>query len=195
MTENLSPVDRATRNRNRWALVAIAALFFGALALAGLLRFLRLAARRHEEHGRTPATARGPAPGRAHAVRRQGLQVERCAAHVAHPRDDARLRRRPARRVRVAARTARQGLAALGQGRRRVHVLWVGPLPQGGPRPATLHNLRASDTLRAGLPRADDAKGFPVYVLDPNGFVVLRYAPGFDASGLRTDLSRLLKVN
>jgi len=39
MTENLSPVDRATRNRNRWALVAIAALFFGALMFAGLLRF------------------------------------------------------------------------------------------------------------------------------------------------------------
>ena len=35
----------------------------------------------------------------------------------------------------------------------------------------------------------------PVYVLDPNGFVVLRYAPGSDPGDVRTDLSRLLKVN
>jgi hypothetical protein len=31
-------------------------------------------------------------------------------------------------------------------------------------------------------------------VVDPNGFVVLRYAPGFDLGDLRTDLSRLLKL-
>ena len=77
----------------------------------------------------------------------------------------------------------------------RVHVLWVGALPQGGPRPATLHQLQPSDALRDGLPRSNDAKGVPVYLLDPNGFVVLRYPPPFDPAGLRKDLSRLLKVN
>jgi hypothetical protein len=53
--------------------------------------------------------------------------------------------------------------------------------------------------LRAGLPRsAVDAntlaRGLPVYVIDPNGFVILRYAPGFDPAGLRADLAKLLKL-
>ena len=77
----------------------------------------------------------------------------------------------------------------------RVHVLWAGPLPAQGARPATLRSIVASDALLDGLPRARDPKGMPVYLLDPNGFVVLRYAPGFDPADLRTDLSRLLKVN
>jgi hypothetical protein len=76
-----------------------------------------------------------------------------------------------------------------------VHVLWIGALPQGAPRPATLRQLRAEGSLRDALPRADDPRGDVVYVLDPNGFVVLRYAPGFDPGGLRSDLSRLLKIN
>ncbi|MCW0465993.1 hypothetical protein NB705_003066 [Xanthomonas sacchari] len=39
-----------------------------------------------------------------------------------------------------------------------------------------------------------DAAGVPIYVIDPNGFVVLRYAPGFDPAGLRADLAKLLKL-
>jgi hypothetical protein len=31
-------------------------------------------------------------------------------------------------------------------------------------------------------------------VIDPNGFVVLRYAPGFDPVGLRADVAKLLKL-
>ena len=39
-----------------------------------------------------------------------------------------------------------------------------------------------------------DPAGIPVYVIDPNGFVILRYAPGFDPVDLRTDVARLLKL-
>ena len=57
----------------------------------------------------------------------------------------------------------------------------------------------ADPAFRAGLPRVDGApgeetSGVPVYVIYPNGFVVLRYPPGFDPAGLRTDLARLLKL-
>ncbi len=34
----------------------------------------------------------------------------------------------------------------------------------------------------------------PVYVIDPNGFLILRYPPGFDPGGLRADLAKLLKL-
>ena len=79
----------------------------------------------------------------------------------------------------------------------RVHVLWAGaaPVPLDGLREVYL--LRADAGLRAGLTQADVATGDsdPVWLVDPNGFVVLRYAPGFDPGDLRTDLARLLKIN
>ena len=34
----------------------------------------------------------------------------------------------------------------------------------------------------------------PMYIVDPNGFVILRYAPGVDLMGMREDLSKLLKL-
>ncbi len=75
-----------------------------------------------------------------------------------------------------------------------VHILWVGDFPKGGRRSGALRTIQDDPVLRAGLPRLDDPKGMPVYVIDPNGFVILRYAPGFDPGHLRTDLSRLLKL-
>jgi hypothetical protein len=80
-----------------------------------------------------------------------------------------------------------------------VHGLWIGTPPAAMPRDAALRVLQPSAALRAGLPRVDEIasdgrRGVPVYVIDPNGFVILRYPPGFDPAGLRTDLSRLLKL-
>lgn len=75
----------------------------------------------------------------------------------------------------------------------RVHVLWIGTLPTGQ-RPNTLRAIRPDPKLLQALPRSDVSTGPPVYVIDPNGFVVLRYAPGFDPADLRTDLARLLKL-
>lgn len=81
----------------------------------------------------------------------------------------------------------------------RVHVLWLcdprdcAP-PHDALSPATLRVLSASPALHDSLPGVDDASGVPVYVIDPNGFLVLRYAPGFDPGGLRADMARLLKL-
>ena len=54
--------------------------------------------------------------------------------------------------------------------------------------------VAADPALRAGLPRVDDPAGPPVYVIDPNGFVILRYPAGFDPGHLREDVGRLLKL-
>lgn len=85
----------------------------------------------------------------------------------------------------------------LGKESERVHILWGGaPIAelQGLPE---VREVVVDEKLRSGLARwdADRARGEPVWLIDPHGFVVLRYAPGFDPANLRTDLARLLRVN
>lgn len=192
---SMRPIDPKTRNRNRWAFVAIVALFFGGMLLAGVLRFSGWRPAGLKNHGELlepAADLRAVTPKLADGgdyAWDPSARTWRIAA-VAHGCDDARA---------AACASLLQQLDTvwqlMGKDADRVHVLWIGPLPPGGPRPPSLRQLRPDDALRAGLSRADDPSGDPVYVIDPNGFVVLRYAPGFDPGGLRSDLSRLLKVN
>lgn len=82
----------------------------------------------------------------------------------------------------------------LAQGRHadRVRVLWAGALPDGAERYAALQPVRVPDPLRARLPARPP--GAPaVDLVDGRGFLALHYAPGFDPTGLRKDLARLLK--
>jgi hypothetical protein len=76
----------------------------------------------------------------------------------------------------------------------QVEILWLGPLPPAAPALTELRVLRADPALRAALPRVEDPAGTPLYVIDPNGFVVLRYPPRADPAGLRADVARLLKL-
>lgn len=81
----------------------------------------------------------------------------------------------------------------------QVQVLWIGTPPDGIVRNRALRVLQPDAALRAGLPRnqavgLEDRRGVPVYVIDPNGFVILRYPPGFDPAGLRADMAKLLKL-
>ncbi|HLS83516.1 MAG TPA: hypothetical protein VK016_02530 [Arenimonas sp.] len=75
----------------------------------------------------------------------------------------------------------------------RLRVLWFGELPGQAPAFAGLVPMAPSPDLLALLPDAPAAGALPVYLADPNGYLVLRYAPGFDPSHLRKDLGRLLK--
>jgi hypothetical protein len=191
----MTPDELRTRQRNRWTLLALCALFFGGLLLAGALRFSGWRPAGMKNHGellQPPADLRGVTPqlaaGDAYAWN-PAARTWRIAA-VARDCDGAR-----ARECATLLRQLDTVWQLMGKDADRVHVLWIGALPQGAPRPATLRRLRSDASLRDALPRADDPAGDVVYVLDPNGFVVLRYAPGFDPGGLRSDLSRLLKIN
>lgn len=190
-----APIERATRNRNRWMLVAIFAMFFGAMLVAGMLRFSGWRPAGMKNAGELldpPVDLRQLVPVQVDGREYRWHDAPRTWRILAMPRDCEGAQ--AAACVKVLADIDKVWQLA-GKDADRVHVLWVGALPQGAPRPATLHVLHPSDALRDALPRADDAKGIPVYLLDPNGFVVLRYAPPFDPSGQRKDLSRLLKVN
>lgn len=75
----------------------------------------------------------------------------------------------------------------------KVEVLWFGELPAGAPSFSGLVPMQANAELQAKLPDVARADALPVYLADPNGYLVLRYAPGFNPSGLRKDLGRVVK--
>ncbi|KGQ18317.1 hypothetical protein LF41_1677 [Lysobacter dokdonensis DS-58] len=188
-------IDTATRNRNRWMLVGIFVLFFGGLVLAGLLRFSGWRPEGSKNKGeflQPYGDLRGVTPTLADGSPYRWRDAERTWRILAlADRCDTTNAAKCERLLTDLDKVWQLS----GKDADRVHVLWVGALPAKGPRPATLRVLRPSDALRDGLPRSQDPAGMPVYVLDPNGFVVLRYAPGSDPGNVRTDLSRLLKVN
>lgn len=185
-------LDTRTRNRNRLMLIGIFALFFGSMLIAGVLRFSGWRPQGLKNHGellQPPADLRPVTPRlsdgkdypwnpQARVWRIALAPPDGCAAECAQ-----------------LARELDTVWQLFGKDADQVDVLWIGaPPPAGAPRPATLRLVQPAPALRAGLPRVDDPKGVPVYVIDPNGFVILRYAPGFDPAGLRSDMAKLLKL-
>ena len=184
------------RNRNRWLLIAIFVMFFGSMLVAGALRF----------SGWRPAGSKNfgemldpPGDLRAVAARRLDGSVyawnpiaRRWRIALAPPEtcDEACVK---------LARDIDTVWRLTGREADRVDVLWVCAtatcaVPAAASRLSTLQRLQGAAPLRGSLPRVDDPRGTPVYVIDPNGFVILRYAPGFDPGGLRADLAKLLKL-
>ena len=185
----------AIRRRNRGMLVALFLLFFGGMLVAGLLRFSGWRPEGSKNKGemlQPYGDLREYAPtlldGRAYRWKDE----PRIWRIVAMPRDCDTTR---------AAECARlladfdKVWRLMTKDADRVHVLWAGAMPAGIVVPEEVRVVRADDGLRAGLPRWDDVGGDAAWLVDPNGFVVLRYAPGFDPGDLRTDLARLLKIN
>ena len=191
-----SPPPKQAQRRNRMMLLAIFAVFFGSLFLAGVLRFSGWRPAGTKAHGemlQPPGDLRAVVPKLADG-----------SDYAWNPR--ARLWRialaPPADCIEACIKLAHDldtVWQLTGKDADHVHVLWIGTPPPAMPRDAALRVLQSSPALRAGLPRVDEIAsnrggGVPVYVIDPNGFVILRYAPGFDPAGLRADLSRLLKL-
>ncbi len=185
------PARDPARNRNRLMLLAICALFFGSMLIAGALRFSGWRPHGMKNHGELvepPADLRQVVPRLADGKAYEWNPAERVWRIALAP---------PASCTSEEAKLAREldtVWRLFGKDADQVHLLWIGQPPAGAPHPAALRIVRSTPQLRAGLPRVDDPKGVPVYVIDPNGFVILRYAPGFDPAGLRADMSRLLKL-
>lgn len=75
----------------------------------------------------------------------------------------------------------------------RVDVLWFGKVPANATAFRKFYAMQSSPALQAALPLASSADAIPVYLIDPDGYLVMQYRPGFDPSDLRKDLARLLK--
>ena len=188
--------DPSTRNRNRVLLIAIFAMFFGSMLVAGALRFSGWRPAGTKNHGEMldpPGDLRAVVPRQVGGGNYAWNPVARKWRIAFAPpgkcgSECVELVRRLDTVWQLTGREAD-----------RVDVLWICAAttcapPAGAPRPGTLRLLQADPALRAALPRVDDPRGVPVYVIDPNGFVILRYPPGFDPAGLRADLAKLLKL-
>lgn len=202
-TPDSSPMagDRNVRNRNRMLLLAIFAMFFGSLIFAGVLRFSgwRPAGMKNKgELLQPPADLRAVTPVMLDGRPYRWEPIHRTWRIALAP---------PAgcgNECLEAAREINTVWEILGREATRVDVLWLCAatpcsLPAGAPALANLRLLRPDANLREHLPRVDvvaysGGRGVPVYVIDPNGFVILRYAAGFDPGDLRSDLAKLLKL-
>ena len=91
------------------------------------------------------------------------------------------------------ADTLRRIWIGLGKDSDRVQVLWIGAAPPQSENFRALLPLRATLALQARLPDQASISAVPVYIVDPSGYLILRYASGFDPGGLRKDLAQLLK--
>ncbi len=179
------------RNRNRTALLVVLVMFFGGFLIAGALRFSGWRPAGMKNHGELldpAADLRGLAPQLLDGGDYAWNPVERTWRIVVPATAGCGA---PCGELATEIELVRELFTKDAD---RVHVLWIGDYPVDGPRTPALRLLQDAPELRAALPRSADPAGVPVYVVDPNGFVVLRYAPGFDPGHLRTDLSRLLKL-
>lgn len=179
------------QTRNRVMLVALFVLFFGGAFVAGTLRFIGWQPDGHKNHGEMLQPA----------VDLRALTLQRVDGG-AYAWEPMQRRWRIMLLAPAACDVDCAGLIAdldkvwrlLGRHADSVDVLWLGVAPATPALPAEFVPVQVDPAVLAALPHARDAVGVPVYVVDPNGFVVLRYAPGFDIAGLRADLAQLLKL-
>lgn len=178
------------RNRNRLVLVALAALFAAPLLGAILLHASGWEPSRTRNHGELlrPAIGLGDLP-----LRRADGTV-----YAWEPGE---------RRWRIAVVAPRECAAACTdlvagldkvwqlQGRHadRLDVLWFGPVPESAQPFRRFVPMRPDEAMNARLPglRHDGAPA--AWLVDPAGYVALRYPPGFDLAHLREDVARMLK--
>lgn len=183
--------DPAKVRRGRIILVLIFLLFFGSIFGAGILRFSGWQPQGTKVHGEMlqPAVdARKVVPqlvdGGTYAWR---PEQRTWRIVVAPPADCTTACVKLAKDLDVVWQL-------FGNKADHAEILWIGALPAGAPPTVSRRHLQASPELLAALPRVDDPAGVPIYVIDPNGFVILRYAPGTDPGFIRTDVSKLLKL-
>lgn len=186
----MNPEPANSKLRSRLTLLLIAAMFLGSFFVAAALRFAGWQPEGKRNYGELLQPPRAlPAAGLLHA-------------------DGSRFEWQPAQntwRLMVVPAPGCTDQACvrtldtlhrlwLGQGRKasRIEVLWFGELP-AGPRFRALVPMRPDAALAAALPEPARVDALPIYLVDPKGNLVLHYHPGFDPSGVRKDLGKLVK--
>jgi len=179
------------QKRNRILLGLIFALFFGSMGLAAILRLSGWTPQINRNHGQLlqpPLDWRNAPLLLANGDPWQWNPAARRWRIVLAPAPDC------VAKCVALAQSLHTVWQLLGHRADHVEILWLGRLPSEVMHFPALHVLQIDSNTRVQLPAVDDPTGTPIYVIDPNGFVVLRYAPAFDPLDLRADLVKLLKL-
>jgi hypothetical protein len=175
--------------RSRLVLLLVAAAFLGSFGIAALLRFAGWQPQGMRNHGELlqPPLNLATQP----LLRADGSRFE-----WRPERNTWRLLVAPAPGCTQECTRTLDALHRLwlSEGRKaeRVELLWFGPLPEG-PRFRALVPMRADSRVAALLPQPATAAALPVYLVDPDGYLVLHYRPGYELGGMRKDLGKLVK--
>ncbi len=176
-----------SRTRSRWILLLIAALFTAPFAIALYLHYAGWQPARTKNYGELLHPVRDLRDVR--FTRADGSRFEfHHEDHVwrvlvAPPTDCGASCDQLADKL-------RRIWVGLGRKADDVQVLWVGAVSIPGFR--ALIPLSADPPFAARLADTAHADAIPVYIVDPTGYVILRYAPGFNPRDLRRDLAQLL---
>lgn len=192
-TPPVPPASRAESDRRsgRRVLIILFVLFFGGAFVAGALRFSGWQPGGSKAHGQLiepPIDLRELPPQRAGGEAYAwdpAARVWRVLVQVSGPCDDA---------CAALARDIVKVWELMGHRADHLHVLWQGEVPADIALPASFVRIEAPGTWEELVPMPIAGAPAPVHVIDPNGFVILRYRPGFDVAGLRADLAILLKL-
>lgn len=197
------PDTERHRKRNRGLLLLIFAMFLGSMLVAGALRFSGWQPAGMKNNGtllQPPVDLRTHAPTLASGAAYAWNPDARTWRVLAVPPADC------AQACADAARDLDIIWRAAGRNADHLDVLWL-CAESGCAVPAPLRDdrslrvlapdasLRASLAATAtGADATTATTGVSMYIVDPNGFVILRYAPGADLRGMREDLVKLLKL-
>jgi hypothetical protein len=189
---------RAGARRNRGALIAILVLFFGSMLVAGALRFSGWMPQGSKSHGEVlspPVDLREQAPQLLQGGNYAWSPDARTWRVLLAPPDacgDACAR---------ASEDFDKVWRLMGRNAERLDILWLCAdaaceVPPPLDEDRSLRRLAPDPALRARLPGIDqgDPTQVRVYLVDPNGFLMMRYPPGADVGGVRADIATLLKL-
>ncbi len=176
-----------SRTRSRWTLLLIVALFIAPFAGALYLYYTDWQPGRTRNHGELVHPVRDLRD--VHFTRADGSRFEwRHEDHVwsilvVPPATcDAACDK--------LSDTLRRIWIGLGHDAGNVRVLWIGAPPPTGFR--ALVPLHADASLAEHLPDTSRNDAIPIYIIDPSGYLFMRYTPGFDPGGIRRDIAQLL---
>jgi hypothetical protein len=186
----MNPSQPNSQLRSRLTLLLIAAMFLSSFVVAAFLRFT----------GWTPSQGKNYGELLQPPTDLSALRLMRADGQPYAWAPEQNLWRIVVVPAENCARTCASTLDALhriwlNQGRKadRIDVLWFGALPADGPRFRKLIPMQPNAELAAALPEVAQADALPVYLIDPSGFLALHYHAGFDPTGLRKDLGKLVK--
>lgn len=191
MNDPHTPAQLTARKKNRNVLLLIAVMVFGSFIVAGALRFSGWSPAGMKNKGemlQPPGDLRHVAPRLADGASYEWNPVERhWRILVAAPTPCGA----PCEQL---ASDLDKVWQLTGREADRVEVFWLGEVPASAPASSHQRAFRDDPAIRVALPGAEAANAPLTYIVDPNGFAVLRYQAGQDPGDLRSDLAKLLKL-